>query len=50
MRQIPFSPEDWNTFYQGEESIYLNVVEGYYAPSLILDEGKADWETVGLKD
>lgn len=45
-----FSPEDWNTFYQGEESIYLNAVEGYYAPSSRTNEGKANWESVSLKD
>lgn len=45
-----FSPEDWNTFYQGEESMYINAVEGYYAPSSRTNEGKADWNTISLKD
>lgn len=45
-----FSNEDWNTFWQGEESLYLNAVEGYYAPSSRTNEGKADWNAISLKD
>lgn len=45
-----FHTKDWSMFYQGEESIYINGVEGYYAPSSRTNEKKANWNGISLKD
>lgn len=45
-----FTSSDWETFYQGEESIYINAVKGYLAPSSRTSEGMQSWNSISIKD
>jgi hypothetical protein len=40
-----FSEEKWEVFHQGEYSIYINAVDGYFAPSSRSNK-KTNWRTV----
>ena len=44
-----FTPEDWNTFYQQEHSMYINAVDAYYAPSSRAKQGLINWDDMDLK-
>lgn len=44
-----FSQTNWNIFYQGEESFYINAVDGYFAPSSRTKEGIVDWNSTTIK-
>ena len=41
--------EHWNSAYQGEHSMYINAVSGYFAPSSRSNE-KTNWDKISLKD
>lgn len=43
------SKDTFDTFNQGEESFYINAVEGYYAPSSRSDK-KTSWDSVSIKE
>lgn len=43
------SKEDFLTFNQGEHSMYINAVEGYYSPSS-RSNIKTSWNNINLKD
>lgn len=40
-------PEHWKIAYQGEHSMYINAVSGYYSPSS-RDSNKVDWDEINL--
>ncbi len=40
---------DWDTFYQGEHSFYINAVEGYYSPSSRSDK-RTSYNDISLLD
>ena len=40
--------KDWDTFYQGEHSMYINAVEGYFSPSS-RNSQKTDWNDTNIK-
>lgn len=44
-----FTGEHWNEFYQGEHSMYINAVEGYYAPSSRSDK-YTSWNELKMQD
>lgn len=44
-----FTDENWDVFYQGEESIYIDTVGGFYAPSSRSSE-RTDWNSVGIEE
>jgi len=41
--------QDWETFYQGEHSFYINAVDGYLSPSSRNPE-QIDWNSIDLKE
>ena len=41
--------EHWNSAYQGEHSMYINAVSGYFAPSSRSNE-KTNWDKMSLKE
>lgn len=53
LEQINFrrfiTDEHWNSAYQGEHSMYINAVSGYFAPSSRSNE-KTNWDKMNLKD
>lgn len=44
-----FTDENWEIFNNGEHSMYINAVDGYYAPSSRSNE-KIDWDETNIKD
>jgi len=42
-----FKQKDWDVFYQGEHSFYINAVDGYYSPSSRSPE-KQNWNDIDL--
>jgi hypothetical protein len=44
-----FPDEQWDIFNQGEHSMYINAVEGYFAPSSRSPE-RTNWNTITLPD
>ena len=44
-----FTKENWETFNNGEHSMYINAVEGYYAPSSRSDD-KVRWVGLTIED
>lgn len=44
-----FPDEKWEEFNQGEYSFYINVVDGYFAPSSRSNE-KTDWNLINIKN
>jgi hypothetical protein len=42
-----FNDKKWNEFYQGEHSMYINAVDGYFSPSSRSDE-KESWDNIKL--
>ena len=53
LEQINFrrfiTDEHWNSAYQGEHSMYINAVSGYFAPSSRSNE-KTNWDKMSLKE
>lgn len=45
-----FTKENWEVFNQGEESFYINAVDGYFAPSSRTNKGIVNWEQITIKD
>lgn len=45
-----FTQENWDIFHQGEESFYLNAVDGYFAPSSRTSEGLVGWNDMSVKE
>ena len=45
-----FNSENWELFNQGEESFYINAVDGYYAPSSRTNIGKLSWDTISIQN
>jgi len=43
------SKEEWEIFYQGEESFYINAVEEYFSPSS-RNLNKRNWDEIGIKE
>lgn len=43
------SKSTFDTFNQGEHSLYINAVDGYYAPSSRSSEN-TKWDTISLTD
>jgi hypothetical protein len=44
-----FSNESWEVFNQGEHSMYISAVDGYFSPSSRNSE-KTDWNSITVKD
>lgn len=44
-----FSNESWEIFNQGEHSMYISAVDGYFAPSSRNSE-KTDWNSIAVKE
>lgn len=44
-----FSKANWDIFYQGEYSFYINAVDGYFSPSSRSPE-KTSWDNIPIKD
>lgn len=45
-----FTKENWEVFNQGEESFYINAVDGYFAPSSRTNKDIVNWEQITIKD
>lgn len=45
-----FTKENWKVFNQGEESFYINAVDGYFAPSSRTNKGIVNWDQITIKD
>lgn len=44
-----FEDKHWAVFNQGEHSMYINAVDGYFAPSSRSDD-KTDWNSIGVAE
>lgn len=50
IKRFFFEESNWNTFYQGEYSLYINAVEEYFAPSSRTNENKVNWNSINIKE
>ena len=43
-----FTNKNWSVFNNGEHSMYINAVEGYFAPSS-RNDNKTNWNSISLE-